>query len=81
MNMTVWQIVEHFTSMDFTLVLYDVGSYDVVWEGLAGDIQNEPESYYQVVAMMPPKQAEEVILVVDTEDEFAYDDEAYIVAD
>ena len=55
-----------------------MGSRDELYRGSALDIQTEPEAYYKVTAMEPPKHAGEVILHVDPEDEFAYDDDQYI---
>lgn len=79
--MTVWQIVNQFTSLDFTLVLFDERYLEELYRGFASNIQGEPEADYIVVAMEPPRRAGEVILHVDSEYELTYNEYDYAVTE
>lgn len=66
--MTVWQIVNQFTSLDFNLVVIDVGYYGELYRGPANDVIDDPVASYSVIAMEPPRCAREVILHVDVDE-------------
>ena len=63
--MTVCDIVNQFTHTNFTLIVIDVGTDDVWYEGPASDVCDDAVAAQRVVAMEPPVKAGEVILYID----------------
>lgn len=71
--MTVWEIIQQFTHMDFTLIVLDVATDYEYYSGPAEDVDTDPAGGFLVAAMEPPLRANEVILYVDVE---SYEDSA-----
>lgn len=67
--MSVRNIVRQFTNSNFTLIVHDCGYYgDNIYNGPAKEVFDDPVADYPVVAMEPPKRANEVILYVDVDE-------------
>lgn len=72
--MTVWDIVNQFTHLDFTLIVLDVVTDYEYYNGPASEVDDDAVGGVPVVAMEPPLKAGEVILYIDLD---AYADVEY----
>ena len=71
--MRVEDIVKQFTHMNFTLIVEDTGYYGELYNGPAREVFDDPACGYLVIAMEPPRRANEVILYVDVDEKLGID--------
>lgn len=79
--MTVWDILNQFTNLDFTLIIYDVISKEELYYGGAAKVFYDDIGRLIVVAIQPPRRAYEVILNVAADQEVLELDDNYNIVE
>lgn len=77
--MTVWDILNQFTNLNFTLIVNDVVSGEELYCGDAVEVKYTDVGSLIVVSMEPPKHAYEVILNVEVGLETLYLEDDYTI--
>lgn len=77
--MTVWNILNQFTSLNFILIVHDIISGEDLYCGEAADVRYTDVGSLIVVSMNPPRRAYEVTLNVEVGLETLYLEDDYTI--
>lgn len=79
--MTICDIVNQFTHLNFNLIVRDLVTNEEYYNGSVAAVCYDPVGDFPVAAMEPPRKAGEVILYIDIDDIIDVDYAEYAVED